>query len=245
MQMKNSMEQIVKENFLRLQDDITGTITRCNRQLSGISTVLVTKYQPIQKINAVIEAGGCHFAENYPEMLIPKLPEIKEAASIKWHMIGHIQSRKANLVMDHFDYVHSIDSLKIAQRLQRRGEEVDRNQIVLVEVNLGQEESKNGYRVGNSEEYDIFISDVLEISKLSKLSIKGLMTMPPITNDGEKSRKYFCDLRQLLEKVNNELANLHLSELSMGTSQDYKIAIEEGATMLRIGTLVFGERQWQ
>jgi pyridoxal phosphate enzyme (YggS family) len=245
MQMKNSVEQIIKDNYLRLQDDITGTITRCNRQLSGISTVLVTKYQPVQKINAAIEAGGCHFAENYPEMLIPKLQDNNATASIKWHMIGHIQSRKANLVMDHFDYVHSIDSLKIAQRLQRRGEETDRRQIVLVEVNLGQEESKNGYRVGNAEEYGIFISDVLEISKLSKLSIKGLMTMPPITNDGEESRKYFSDLRQLLEKVNNEIANLHLSELSMGTSQDYKIAIEEGATMLRIGTFVFGERQWQ
>ena len=159
-------------------------------------------------------------------------------------MIGHIQSRKANIVMDHFDYVHSMDSLKIAQRLQRRGEETGRSQIVLVEVNLGQEETKNGYRVGNSEEYDIFISDILEISKLSMLSIKGLMTMPPITNDGEESRKYFIGLRRLLEKVNNENLNLQLTELSMGTSQDFKIAIEEGATMLRIGTLVFGERQW-
>ncbi len=187
--------------------------------------------------------GQADFAENYPEMLVPKLEDIKESASIKWHMIGHIQSRKANLVMDHFDYVHSLDSLKIAHRLQRRGEETGRSQIVLVEVNLGQEETKNGYRVGNSEEYDIFISDILEISKLSMLSIKGLMTMPPITDDGEESRKHFIGLRRLLEKVNNENLNLQLTELSMGTSQDFKIAIEEGATMLRIGTLVFGERQ--
>ncbi len=243
--MKNSVEQIVQDNYLHLQDDITGTIARCNRQLSGISTVLVTKYQPVQKINAAIAAGGCHFAENYPEMLIPKLSEIADSSSIKWHMIGHIQSRKANLVMDHFDYVHSMDSLKIAQRLQRRGEETGRRQIVLLEVNLGLEESKNGYRVGNSEDYDIFISDILEISKLSKLSIRGLMTMPPITEDGEESRKYFRGLKQLLEKVNNDIVYLQLSELSMGTSQDYKIAIEEGATMLRIGTLVFGERQWR
>ena len=99
--------------------------------------VLVAKYQPVQKINAAIDAGACHFAENYPEMLIPKLPEIKESASIKWHMIGHIQSRKANIVMDHFDYVHSIDSLKIAQRLQRRGEETGRSQIVLGRSKFG------------------------------------------------------------------------------------------------------------
>jgi pyridoxal phosphate enzyme (YggS family) len=233
----------VRDNYLHLKDDIAEASIRCGRELSEISAVLVAKYQPVQKINAAIDAGACHFAENYPEKLIPKLPEIKESSSIKWHMIGHIQSRKANIVMDHFDYVHSIDSLKIAQRLQRRGEETGRSQIVLVEVNLGQEETKNGYRVGNSEEYDIFISDILEISKLSMLSIKGLMTMPPITDDGEESRKYFSCLRRLSEKVNNENLNLQLTDLSMGTSQDFRIAIEEGATMLRIGTLVFGERQ--
>jgi|WetSurMetagenome_2_1015567.scaffolds.fasta_scaffold171883_1 PLP dependent protein len=241
--MKNNIDQIVRDNFKRLQDEIAETSTRCSRQLNEISTVLVTKYQPVQKINAAIEAGCCHFAENYPEMLIPKLEEIKGSSCIKWHMIGHIQSRKSNLIMDHFDYVHSIDSLRIAQRLQRRGEETGRSQIGLVEINLGLEESKNGYRIGNAEEYDIFISDILEISRLSRLTIKGLMTMPPITSDGEESRKYFSSLRRLLEKLNKEIVSLHLSELSMGTSQDYKIAIEEGASMLRIGTLVFGERQ--
>ena len=241
--MTTKIELTVRVNYLHLKDEIAKATIQCGRELSEISAVLVAKYQPAQKINAAIDAGACHFAENYPEKLIPKLPEIKESSLIKWHMIGHIQSRKTNIVMDHFDYVHSIDSLKIAQRLQRRGEETGRSQIVLVEVNLGQEETKNGYRVGNSEEYDIFISDILEISKLSMLSIRGLMTMPPITNDGEESRKYFIGLRRLLEKVNSENLNLQLTELSMGTSQDFRIAIEEGATMLRIGTLVFGERQ--
>jgi pyridoxal phosphate enzyme (YggS family) len=239
-----NIEAMVKENYLRLKEEIAETSMQCGRELSEISPVLVTKHQPVQKINAAIVAGACHFAENYPEMLIPKLPEIIESSSIKWHMIGHIQSRKTNMVMDHFDYVHSIDSLKIAHRLQRRGEETDRRLTVLVEVNLGQEETKNGYRVGNSEQYDIFISDILEISKLSMLSIKGLMTMPPFTQNAEDSRHYFIGLRRLKEKVNNENLNFHLTELSMGTSQDFRVAIEEGATLLRIGTLVFGERQW-
>ncbi len=243
--MKTKIEQLVRDNYLRLKDDIAAAAIRCGRELGGISPVLVAKYQPVQKINAAIKAGACHFAENYPEMLIPKLPEIEESSLIKWHMIGHIQSRKANMVMDHFDYAHSLDSLKVAERLQRRGEETDRSLIVLIEVNLGREETKNGYRVSNSEEYDIFISDIAEISKLSKLIIKGLMIMPPITQQAEESRQYFSGLRLLMEKINDENLNLHLSELSMGTSQDFRIAIEEGATMIRIGTLIFGERQWQ
>jgi pyridoxal phosphate enzyme (YggS family) len=243
--MKTKIEQLVRDNYLRLKDEIAVTSISCGRELGGISPVLVAKYQPVQKINAAINAGACHFAENYPEMLIPKLPEIEGSSFIKWHMIGHIQSRKANMVMDHFDYAHSLDSLKVAERLQRRGEETDRSLIVLIEVNLGREETKNGYRIRNSEEYDIFISDIAEISKLSKMIIKGLMIMPPITQQAEESRQYFNGLRLLMEKINDENLNLHLSELSMGTSQDFRIAIEEGATMIRIGTLVFGERQWQ
>jgi PLP dependent protein len=241
--MTTKIEQTVRDNYLRLNNDISKTSMRCGRELSEISPILVTKYQSVQKINAAIDAGAIHFAENYPEMLIPKLPEINESASIIWHMIGHIQSRKANLVMDHFDYAHSVDSLKVAERLQRRGEETDRHLTILVEVNLGEEATKNGYRVSKSEEYDLFISDIDEISKLSRLTVKGLMTMPPITQHAEESRQYFFGLRKLMEKVNSENSNLNFSELSMGTSQDYRIAIEEGATMLRIGTLVFGERQ--
>jgi len=241
--MTTEIEQNVRDNYQHLRNDILETSNRCGRELSEITTVLVTKYQPVKKINAVIEAGAIHFAENYPEMLIPKLSEINGSSRIKWHMIGHIQSRKSNLVMDYFDFVHSLDSLKVAQRLQRRGEETGRSLTVLIEVNLGQEASKNGYRVGSAEEYDIFISDIQEISKLSRLQIKGLMIMPPFTNRPEDSRKYFIDTRRLLEKVNKEDQQLNLEELSMGTSQDFRIAIEEGATLLRIGTLVFGERQ--
>jgi hypothetical protein len=237
------MVNLISENYHILREEVRRTAEKCGRSPDGIKVVLVTKYQPVERINAAIEAGADQLAENYPELLIPKLPLITNASRIKWHMIGHIQSRKTDLVMDHFDYVHSVHSLKIAQRMQNRGEEKKHILPILLEVNLSGEESKNGYRVAAPQEYETFLTNIREISVMSHLELRGLMVMPPFTESSEDSRKYFSDLRLLLDKVNSEIPGLDLIELSMGTSQDYQVAIEEGATLLRIGTLVFGERK--
>lgn len=236
------MSNSISENYHNLCNDVRQTAEKSGRSPDDIKIVLVAKHQPIAKINAAIQAGADQLAENYPELLIPKLKDIIDLDKIKWHMIGHIQSRKTNLVMDHFDYVHSIHDLHIALRLEKRGFEGSREMPVLLEVNLGGEESKNGYRVDTRIGYQTFMADIISISKMAQLKLRGLMVMPPYTLAAEESRKYFKELRVLLEKVNHELPALTLNELSMGTSQDYKVAIEEGATMLRIGTLVFGER---
>lgn len=237
-----NMDYSISGKFLDLCEDVRKTAEKCGRSAEDIKIVLVTKHQPVEKINAAIKAGANHLAENYPELLLPKLLEIVSSSKVNWHMIGHIQSRKTDLIMDHFDYVHSIHSVKIAQRLQTRGIENLRSIPVLLEVNVSGEESKNGYRLSTMQEYESFLSDVHTISEMSHLKLSGLMVMPPFTKNSEESRKYFADLRVLLEKVNHDLPGLQLTELSMGTSQDYQVAIEEGATLLRIGTLVFGER---
>ncbi len=237
------MDNLISGKYLQLCHEVVQTAEKCGRSPDNIKIVLVTKYQPVESINAAIKAGANQLAENYPELLLPKLQNIIDDAKTKWHMIGHIQSRKTGLVMAHFDYVHSIHNLKIAQRLNNRGVENGRTLSALLEVNLSGEESKEGYRVSTPQEYETLLTSLREISLMAHLKLRGLMVMPPFTEVAEDSRKYFMDLRVLLDKVNNEIPGLDLSELSMGTSQDYKVAIEEGATLIRIGTLVFGERK--
>ena len=234
----------IRDNFLKLQENVSCIAAKHGRKSSDIKTVLVTKYQPAVKINAAIQCGAMDLAENYPEMLIPKLSEIDQNESVKWHMIGHIQSRKANMVVDHFQYVHSIDSVKIANRLNMRAAEKGCILPILIEINIGKENSKNGYPLSNDADFKAILGNLDTIFKCDHLKIQGLMTMPPYSEKAENSRVYFQELRKLLQKINQEMPLLQLSELSMGTSQDYKVAIEEGATIIRIGTLVFGDRQW-
>ncbi len=235
--------QEINANYKRLMDDVYNSSSKAGRDFSSIKTILVTKYQPVEKINAAIHAGGTHYAENYPEMLIPKLDGIIEMPGLKWHMIGHIQSRKSGLVVEHFDYVHSVDSLRIAQRLNSKAMETGKKLPVLIEINSGQEASKYGFNVAEKDGFSKFLDILVEVSNYEGLVLNGFMTMPPITEHAEDSRNYFSALNNLMARVNEKLPHLGLSELSMGTSQDYQVAIEEGATYIRIGTKVFGERE--
>lgn len=241
--MSTKSESIIRDNYEKLLDRISTISIKHGRNFNDVTPVLVTKRQPAAKINAVIDCGARHLAENYPELLISKLPDIRQENNITWHMIGHIQSRKANLVVDHFQYIHSIDSIKIAKRISDRATEKSIAIPVLIEINNSSEISKGGFSMGTQAEYDRLLEDLAIISSLPNLQIRGLMTMPPYSEFPENSREYFIRLRELLNKINQDFPDLHLTELSMGTSQDYEVAIEEGATFIRIGTAVFGERE--
>ena len=171
-----------------------------------------------------------------------KIQSLAAQSGVEWHMIGHVQSRKARLIADHFALLHSLDSLKLAQRLDRFATEQNRILPVLLEFNVGGEENKSGWEVSNDSTLDKFLPDIQSVLELRNLRVCGLMTMPPLGIEPEDSRRFFRSLRLLRD----QLASLHPQadwrELSMGTSADYTVAVEEGATLVRIGTAIVGTR---
>jgi pyridoxal phosphate enzyme (YggS family) len=195
--------------------------------------VAVSKTQPASKIRALAAQGQKIFAENYVQEALPKVKELADLG-LEWHFIGRLQKNKAKQVVGVFDLIHSVDSLELAEVINRIAEEKGLTQRVLLQLNLASEESKGGFsRVEFSEK-------VAALKDLKNLQIEGLMTMPPLFEDPERSRPYFQELRELEKKYAKDFPLLY--ELSMGTSGDFEIALEEGATLVRLGTLVFGER---
>ncbi len=160
-------------------------------------------------------------------------------------MIGHVQSRKARLVADHFALLHSLDSLKLARRLDRFAAEGNRVLPVLLEFNVGGEESKAGWDAADESQWGAFLPEIAELLDLSHLRVAGLMTMPPLETNPDDSRRYFQRLRALRDSLASEFPQTDWSELSMGTSADYPVAVEEGATLVRVGTAIVGARQYK
>ena len=172
-----------------------------------------------------------------------KIQSLAGQSGVEWHMIGHVQSRKARLVADHFALLHSLDSLKLAQRLNRFSAE--RNSIlpVLLEFNVGGEESKSGWDASDDSRWEALLPDVASVLELLNLRVHGVMTMPPLGVDPEDSRRFFQRLRQLRDHLASQFPDADWHELSMGTSADYRVAVEEGATLVRVGTAIVGARQ--
>jgi pyridoxal phosphate enzyme (YggS family) len=212
------------------------------RQPDAVRLVVVTKMHGIETVRAALETGIRDLGENYAEEAQEKIQSIGLAQDLRWHMIGHVQSRKAAVVAQNFDFVHSIDSLKLANRLDRFAGEAGRSLPILLECNLGGEDSKSGYPAYNQENYEQIYAEADQISRFSNLHIRGLMTMPPFYADSEKTRLYFRKLRELREYLSRRLPKTCWDELSMGTSTDYVVAIEEGATIVRVGTAILGAR---
>jgi PLP dependent protein len=225
-----------------VSEQIQNAAQRSGRSIQSIQLVAVSKKQSVTAILEAIRAGVTNLGENYPEEAVEKINAIHDK-KIYWHMIGHIQSRKAGIVANYFDYVHSIDSLKIAQKLDSHLENNKRKIPVLLEVNIGQEENKSGFEIETIEKKKRFFDDIEQIALLNNLHLLGLMVMPPFTSNPEESRKYFFQAHKLLDELKGRFASLDLKELSMGTSIDYLIAIEEGATIVRVGNAIFGKRE--
>ncbi len=238
---KEKVSQII-ENLKEVESRIEGAVNKAGRDRSEVKVIAVTKLMPVDTILAGIEAGLRDFGENYPEQAADKISAILEDVSITWHMIGHIQSRKTSTVCTHFDWVHSVDRMKIARYLDRYSREGDRIMPVLIEVNLSGEESKFGWKAWEEDQWSHLVPQFRKIAGMSNLEIKGLMTMPPFFDDPELTRPYYQRLRRLQDFLRDHLPDVGWEMLSIGTSFDYEVAIEEGATMVRLGTSLLGPR---
>jgi PLP dependent protein len=234
------MEDISK-NIDHVLDQMNKAAQTSGRKLEDICLVAVCKKQPIEKIAAAVKAGVFNLAENYPEQAKDKIIAI-EQKNLKWHMIGHIQSRKAKLVTEYFDVVHSIDSLQTLLRLDNLLEDSEKCIDCLLEINIAGEESKSGFSVTNLNELPVLDEIISKADEMQNVRLRGLMVMPPYTDQNEKSRKYFALLKKYQHVLHQHYPHQKLDFLSMGTSQDFTIAIQEGATHIRVGTAIFGNR---
>jgi PLP dependent protein len=223
----------IKENLLRVMERIDSAARRSGRDPSEIKLVAVSKTVEAARIKEAIEAGVSILGENYVQEAKKKIEEI--GRSVAWHFIGHLQSNKAKYVVYLFDMIHSLDNIPLAEELSRRAEQADRMIKVLIEINLSEEATKFGTDEGE------ILNLARRILQLSHLSLEGLMTMPPYFDSPEMSRPYYVKLRELKERLVRE--GIPMKELSMGMSNDFEIAIEEGATYVRVGTAIFGPRK--
>ncbi|MFA5467302.1 MAG: YggS family pyridoxal phosphate-dependent enzyme [Candidatus Izemoplasmatales bacterium] len=225
----------VRENIRFIREEIGSAALRSGRDPSAVRLMAVTKTVDDARILEAIEAGVDIMGENYVQEAKRKIETMD--VDVKWHMIGHLQSNKAKYAVRFFDMIHSVDRLGLAEELDKRSAAVGRVTTVLIEVNVSGEESKSGIP---AEEAPALVR---KIASLDHLSIRGLMTMPPWFEDPEHARPYFVALRDLRDRIAaEEIPGVDLCELSMGMSADYRVAVEEGATIVRIGTAIFGPR---
>ncbi|MGD0915375.1 MAG: YggS family pyridoxal phosphate-dependent enzyme [Thermodesulfobacteriota bacterium] len=223
----------IRENLLRVMERIEKAARRVGRDPREIKLVAVSKTVESARIRDAIEAGVSILGENYVQEAQKKIEEI--GRSVAWHFIGHLQSNKAKYAVRLFDMIHSLDSLLLSEELNRRAEQADRFVKVMIEVNLSRETTKFG------ADEDRVMNFAKGILNLRRLSLEGLMTMPPYFDSPEMSQPYYVELRELREKMVRE--GIPMKELSMGMSNDFEIAIEEGATYVRVGTAIFGPRK--
>ena len=239
------MNNEVISNYKRTFESINEYAIKVGRDPDSIKLIVVTKAQPVEKIISVINARAQYLGENYPEETLEKMNKLEDLGeTIEWHMIGHLQSKKASIVANKFNYLHSLDSLKLALKLDRQLIENSKTLDALLQFNVGGEISKFGWDASDSNNWNNFIDEIQKIVESCKnLRIVGLMTMPPYSLDEKTSRNYFHNLFKLGEYLTNKLPGIRMIEYSMGTSHDYKAAILEGATMLRVGTAIMGTRE--
>jgi PLP dependent protein len=232
-------KDLLRDNLAHVQDRIANAAAHANRDVSAITLVAVSKTHPCEALLAVYELGVRHFGENRVEEAATKLPAFRQAISdptVVFHMIGHLQSRKVDDAVAMFDRVHSVDSVKLAQRLARFA---TKPLPILLEVNVSGEESKYGF--DGARRAELFRA-VEAIGQLPNLRLDGLMTMAPLVADPEQARPVFRALRELRDEIEARYSLIRLPHLSMGMTGDFEVAIEEGATLVRIGRAIFGER---
>ena len=232
----------IKSNYNIVREKIHHAAEMTGRNFDEVELVVVSKGHSVNVVKAALDAGICTLGENYVEEAEQKIKAFQDQTDINWHMIGHIQSRKARKVCELFDYVHSLDSVKLARRLDRFANKIERKLSVLLECNVSGEETKYGWKAWNKGMWDELLPEFTEISSFTNLKIRGLMTMAPLVQNIEDARPYFTRLRELREYLNLEINDANWEELSMGMSADYQIAIQEGATIIRVGTAILGER---
>jgi len=220
-----------------VKERIENAARACGRDPETIRLVAVGKTIPTDRVKQAIQAGVTILGENYVQEARAKFNDLA-TYPVSWHFIGHLQSNKAKYAVRLFDLIHSVDKLKLAREIDKQAKKIDKIQEILIQVNISEEASKSGVDVEDAHNL------LKDISLLENLSVKGLMTMPPYYNEPEKVRPYFSALRGLRDHLmQQELFNVTLSELSMGMTGDFEVAIQEGTTLVRIGTAIFGKRE--
>jgi pyridoxal phosphate enzyme (YggS family) len=226
----------LKTRLNSIKKRITDAAISCGRDPADIRLVAVTKKIPEKKIIEAIEAGADILGENFIQEARKKTDNLS-SYNVSWHFIGHLQSNKAKYAVRMFDLIHTVDSMKLALEINKQAEKINKIQNILIQVNISGELSKSGVEPGKA------MNLLKEISRLKNLSVKGLMGMPPYFSNPEKARPFFASLRKLQESIKKEdIPGIFMKELSMGMTGDFEAAIEEGATLVRIGTAIFGKR---
>jgi len=223
----------IAENLARVRQEILEAAAKAGRGPGEIELVAITKAHPAEKVREAIDAGQRLFGESRVQEARTKIPEMP--SNLRWHFVGHLQKNKIRHALPLFEMIHSVDSLALAQDMNRIAEEEGLHPRVLLEVNVAGEGSKFGFTPDKLRE------QMEGLLALPRLSILGLMCIPPIANEAAASRKYFVQLRELRDSLQTEF-RVDLTQLSMGMTQDFWIAVEEGATLVRVGTAIFGER---
>ena len=240
--MNSVMEEDARSSRLfgaieQVRQKISAAALRSNRRVEDVTLVAVSKTHPADAVREAIAAGLTDFGENRVQEAEAKIPEVGRDAA-RWHLIGHLQSNKARRAVELFDWIHSVDSVDLARRIDRICDEVDREELpVLIQVDLGHEATKTGVPEKDLREV------VDAVRECDRLRLRGLMTLPPFFETAEKARPYFKRLRELRDELHQEgMFGERPGDLSMGMTHDFEIAIEEGATIIRVGTAIFGER---
>ena len=223
----------IAENLDRVREQIAQAAAKAGRAADDIELVAITKTHPAEKVREAVEVGQTLFGESRVQEARAKIPELP--SNLRWHFVGHLQKNKIRHALPLFEMIHSVDSLVLAQEVNRIAEEEGMHPRILLEVNVAGEGSKFGFAPDKLRE------QMEEVLALPRLSILGLMTIPPLADEVKVSRKYFVQLRELRDRLQTEF-RVDLAHLSMGMTQDYPIAVEEGATLVRVGTAIFGER---
>ena len=224
----------IEANLNRVRDEIAQAAQASGRNITDVELVAVTKTHAAEIVREAIGADQLLFGESKVQEARVKIPLLP--SHLRWHFIGHLQKNKIRHALPLFELIHSVDSLDLAQAIDRIAQEDGLHPRILLEVNVAGEGSKFGFKAPTLR------AELESLLLLSRLSIEGLMCIPPLAEDAEASRKYFIELRELRDALEQEFA-LQLPQLSMGMTNDYSVAVEEGATLVRVGTAIFGERK--
>jgi pyridoxal phosphate enzyme (YggS family) len=233
---------VVADNYQRVLERIDRAAASAGRDPQDIRLVVVTKGHPVRVVREAVQAGASLLGENYVEEALPKIQACSDLPGLEWHMIGHVQSRKAQEVSEHFPWVHSVDSLKLARRLSHFSAHYGRSTRVLLECNVSGEETKFGWTASDPSAWKQLLPEFEQIAHLPNLNVTGLMTIAPFLPDPEDARPFFRRLRALRDYLSQCIPDVSWNDLSMGMSADYEVAIQEGATLVRIGQAILGPR---
>ena len=228
---------MITENLEQVRRNIVEACKAVNRDPSEVTLISVSKTKPVSMLQEAYDAGSRDFGENKVQEIMDKYPQLP--SDIRWHMIGHLQRNKVKYIVDKVALIHSVDSLRLAETIENEAAKHNVTVPILIEVNVAQEESKFGLK---TEEV---LSLVESVAVLPHINIKGLMTIAPYVEDPEENREIFRELKKLsVDIAAKNINNVNMSVLSMGMTGDYQVAVQEGATMVRVGTGIFGERNY-